>query len=350
LFTSVLIALATVLAGTVSGTSRLVVHPTSSVDAKGYAQVVADGRRAAAVAPCGILQWTPGARKGAFTDPCRPLSGLDQSDAFAFALAGNRLAWLREEWVSHGMVVQSELVVKTGAGKPREIASAYDEYEEGSWLLSLAGGGGTLAAGWKNDSFEDPENPVFDQRVFRIGGPGAALCPSATGLLANPPAARLCFDTGLPGGTVAAASRGWILTRYYGELWVAHPDGTMSRLPITKAGLIALSGSTVVVVRTGKQSAVETWSADSGALLARHALAPLARYTGRLAVGAGFALFASHGLHLVRLADGRDRLITLPGGKAPVAGALTDAGLFLLYRAKQGMRLGFVPADRLRAG
>jgi hypothetical protein len=347
-----LAALAVVLAFSVAGSAAAappsaVLRPTSSIAVKGYAKVIADGRRAAAVAPCGIVQWVAGQRKGSFTDPCRPLSGLDDSDAFAFALAGNRLAWLREEWVSHGMVVQTELVVKTGAGKPREIASAYDEYQNGTWLLSLAGGGDTLAAGWTLDSFDDSDNPVHDERIYRIGGSKAGPCPAAEGLLPNPPAAHLCSDSGLPGGTVLSASGGRILTRFYGSFYVADATGTVTKLAAENVGLLALSGSTVVAVRTGKQSALETYDAGSGQLLAKYPLPPLNRYTGVLTLGAGYALFASHGLHLVRIADGRDRLVTLPGGKSPVAGALGNTGLFLLYRTKQGLRLGFVPAAKL---
>jgi hypothetical protein len=331
-----------------SGPGTAVLHPTASIALKGYAHVIADGRRAAAVGPCGIVQWSPGQRRGAFTDPCRPLSGLDDSDAYDFAIAGDRLAWLREEWVSHGMVVQSELVVKTGTGKPREVASAYNEYEEGTWLLGLAGGGDTLAVGWTNDTFPDGGVPEHDEKVFRVAErtAGATTCPHASGLLPNPAAARLCVDSGLPGGKPIAAAGDRVLGRYFGKLYVADPSGQATKLTIHDTALATLSGTQIVIVRTGKQSALELWDAKSGTIRSRRSLPPLNGSVGKLTVGGHFASFWSRGLHLVSLKDGRDRIVKIAGG-TPVHGALTSAGLFVLYRVKGGERLGFVPLARL---
>lgn len=344
-----------VLAGLLGGAraeapATVVLQPTSSIPLKGYSQIVADGRRAAAVSWCGIIQWAAGQRKGAFTKACRPLGNLDGTGADEFALAGNRLAWLREEEVSHALVVQSELVVKTGSSPPREIASAYNEYGDGSWLLGLAGGGGTLAVGWTFDTLDDQNVPVHDEAVYRISPTtvGSKTCPHAAGLLPSPPAARFCVDSGLPGGKPVAASHGWILGRYYGKLYVTDPSGATTELSVPNAAFVALSGKTIVIVRTGKQSAVETWDAESGHRLSRHALPPLHHATQlqKLTVGGAFASFWSHGLHVVSLRDGRDRIVKVPGG-TPVHGALTSAGLFVLYRVKGGERLGLVPISKL---
>ncbi len=355
-----LFALAAVfaLSGSASGASSpatVVLHPTSSIAIKGYAQVVADGRHAAAVsyAHCRVLQWTAGAKKGTSTRTCRPLGDLDGSGATEFAMAGTRLAWLREEEVSHAMVVQSELVVKTGAGKPREIANAYNEYGSGDWLLGLVGGGNTLAVGWTFDTFDDQNVPIHDERVYRISATvaGSHRCPHTNGLAPSPPPAQVCVNSGLPGGKPVAASNGWILGRSSGKLYITDPSGSAKQLSIPNAAFAALSGQTLVIVRTGKQSAVETWDAANGQRLSRHSLPPLHHATQlqKLTVGGGFASFWSHGLHIVSLANGRDRIVILPRG-TPVHGALTSAGLFILYRVKGGQRLGFVPTARLRAG
>jgi hypothetical protein len=64
-------------------------------------------------------------------------------------------------------------------------------------------------------------------------------------------------------------------------------------------------------------------------------------------VGGGFAVFRAKGTHLVRLSDGSERMLLAPGRLQPLATALARTGLFVLYRAKHGRRLGFVPLGRL---
>ncbi|MBA3717717.1 MAG: hypothetical protein H0W87_05785 [Actinobacteria bacterium] len=327
---------------TASGTSKLTLRPTSSIPLSGYSKVIADGRRAAAVAPCGIMLWTAGKRTGSFTDPCRPLSGLDDSDAYAFALAGNRLAWLREEWVSHGMVVQTELVVKTGAGKPREIASAYEEYQEGSWLLSLAGAGDTLAAGWTYESFAD-ETPVLDERVYRIGGGSSGQCPSASGLLPNPPAAHICRDTGVFGSSVRSVSQGRILVTFgAGSVGIIDRNNQEHDLSIPRYGesdAIVLAGSKVVLLNP---KSLEIYDADTGEMIDHWGTGTSVHRN--LSVAGDLAVFGSHLMHL---RSGAHSTLVAPGGKPPIATRLSSAGLFFLYKVGRTERLGFVRASRL---
>ncbi len=348
-------ALAGVSASAGSRSAVLVVHPTSSIALRGgYGRLAADGPRAAAVAPCGIILWTAGKPKGTFVDPCRAARGVDFSGTDEVALAGNRLAWMREEWISHGFVVQTELVVKTGTGKPREISDAVNDNGEGGWLLTLAGDGDTLAFGSTYDSL-DVGIPVHEEHVFRIGRassePGASRCPhEAEGLLPNPPPAHLCIDTGLQDGSVRSVSQGRILVSFGdGLAGIVEPDNTEHDLPLPETQKhveLAISGKKVVIVRAGGKT-LDVYDAESGAL--RHRW-PIARATGlrRLSVAGGFAVFSANGFHLVRLSDGSETTLLAPGGKPPVTATLEPTGLYLLYRTKRHERLGFVQMVRLR--
>jgi len=349
-----LLLLAGALAGAAGPRSPSpIVHPTSSIVLKGgYSRLVADGRRAAAVAGCGIVLWKAGARKGTFIQPCRPARGVDFSGTDEVALAGSRLAWMREEWVSHGQRVQTELVVKTGSGKAREIANAYNDNEEGSWLLTLAGAGDTLAFGWTFDSFDDPANPVHEERAYRVSTAESSECPHEPGLLPNPPAARLCVDTGAETHLVRSVSAGRILVSFSGfyRVGIVERDNSEHDLPIPASQKhleLGLSGTDVVVLRAGGRT-LDVYDAQSGAVRHRWPIAPVGTVR-RLTVAGGLAVFAANGTRLVSLSNGSERTVLAPSGKPPIAATVTSAGLFLLYRMNGHERLGFVPLRQLRA-
>jgi hypothetical protein len=339
------------LASTRSGfrTRSLVLRPSSSVALKGYGRLVADGSRAAAVGGCGILLWKAGARKGTFVQPCRGSRKVDSWGLDEVALAGDRLGWMREESISHGMRIQTELMVKTGPSKPREIASAYDDSGFGGLLISLAGGGDTLAFAWTYSFDEDSEDHVYRLSRAEDAGP----CPAEPdALLPNPPQTSYCEDTGLPGGLVRGASGGRILVSFGGFslISVVQPDNSVLDLPVPESQKhleLGISGSDVVVVKAGG-STLDVYDAVAGALRHRWPIARLSSVR-HLTVGGGFAVFNAKGTHLVRLSDGSERTVLAPGKKPPVAAAMSSAGLFLLYRVKRGERLGFVPVSRLKA-
>lgn len=349
-----LLILAGALAGAASPRSPSpIVHPTSSIALKGgYTRLVADGRRAAVVAGCGIVLWKVGQRKGTLVQPCRPARGVDFSGTDEVALAGSRLAWMREEWVSHGQRVQTELVVKDGAGKAREIANAYSDSEEGGWLLTLAGAGDTLAFGSTFDSFDDPTNPIHEEHVFRVLRAGGSQCPHEPGLLPNPLPARLCVEANALTYAVRSVSAGRILVSFAGfqQVGVVERDNSEHDLsiPATQKHLeLALSGTEVVVLQAGGTT-LDVYDAESGALRRRLPIARVGTVT-RLSVAGGFAAFASRGIHLIRLSNGSERSVLAPNGKPPIAATLTSAGLFLLYRINRHERLGFVPMAVLAA-
>ena len=325
----------------------LVLHPTSSVAIQGFdGRLDADGRRAAAIGGCGIDLWKPGARKTTFVQPCRYTRRVDFAGVDEVALAGDRLAWIREESISHGMRFQTELVVKAGSRKAREIASAYDDSGFGAYLIGLDGDGDTLAFAWHYSFDEDVQEQVF--RISRTDDAGA--CPvESDGLLPNPPQAFFCVDTSLPLGSVESVSQGRILVSFGDLLGVVERDNSEHDLPIPFSvddDVAVLAGAEVVVVHE-RGSTLDVYDSLTGSSSKRWPI-PLAAEIGPVSVAGGFAVYSSNGIRLVRLRDGRIRKLQIPRGKRPVAAALEPAGLFVLYRTKHGERLGFVPMQRLR--
>jgi len=133
------------------------------------------------------------------------------------------------------------------------------------------------------------------------------------------------------------------------SLAVLNTDGAvLSRLPVPAGATVALGGN-LLAVAAGTR--LRVYDADSGAL---NYQLPLSRTTGvpqLLTVGAGYAVYASGiELHLLRLANGNDRIVDLPGQDGPLQALLTTEGLFLAYDQgydPQPGRILFVPAANL---
>jgi hypothetical protein len=331
-----------------SASSVLRLKPTSSVALpRGYVAVVADGGRAAAVGDCAIRLWRPSLRTTAYVKPCLPRLSIEGSTSLdTVVLAGDRLAWLRDQTESHGQQLYTQLVVKTGSQKPREVVSAdlSDFATTGGQLISLAGSGNTLAFGW---TYSNPNrtNPVEYERIYRLVLPSdlrAAPCPDEGGGFSS---LRLCSDTAVYGNFARSAADGRVLVDYGdGDAEVIEPDNTRHRLtfPYKQAtDELALSGSDVVVVRA-RGTLLSIYDATNGTLM--HSW-PIARATGlgALTVAGGYAVFEAHGLHLVQLSTGRELMLLAPGGKSPLDASVTSKGLFVVYRVGRHTRLGFVP-------
>jgi hypothetical protein len=334
-----------------SVSSVLRLKPTSSVVLpRGYVAVVADGGRAAAVGDCAIRLWRPGLKTTAYVKPCLPRLSIEGSTSLdTVVLAGARLAWLRDQTESHGERVYTQLVVKTGSQKPREVVSAnVDVFStEGDQLTSLAGSGNTLAFGWTYNN-GDFINPFEDERVYRFvlpSDPRAAPCPEGAGFSSL----HLCSNTGVYSSFAPSAADGRVLVDYGdGVAEVIEPDNTVHRLTFPykqSTDDLALSGSEVVVVRA-RGTTLSIYDATSGTLLHNW---PIARATGlgALTVAGGYAVFEAHGLHLVQLSTGRELTLLATGGKPPLDASVTSNGLFVVYRVGRRTRLGFVPLARL---
>ncbi len=347
-------------AGSPSAGSRATVlrlKPSSSVAVpRTYDGLVADAGRVAAVGPvCGIRLWRPGKPKTSFVQPCRATprdwgGGLD-----VVALAGDRLAWIREESVSHASRVQTDLVVKAGSGKPRVIASGSIDLfaNDGTQLFSLGGAGTTLAFGWESQTPDTNGVVDYDERVYRVARaasePGTDTCPAQDDLVSNPPPAHLCTNTGHYVSTVESVSQGRLLVSSgNSEAAIVEPDNRAHDLSIPYNGAhddLALSGTDVVVVRAGGTT-LDIYDAERGSRLHRWRIAR-ASGLAALSTDGRFAVFGAHGFHLVRLSDGSERTLLAPGGTRPIAATIDSTGLSVLYRTRGRTRLGFVPLARL---
>jgi hypothetical protein len=330
--------------------SALTLRPSSSIQLRnGYTRLVADGKRSAAVKGCSIALWTVAQPKASAIDGCRSsrqlFLGVDE-----IAVAGSRLAWMRHETNADGLQLQTELIVKTGSAKPHEIADTFTDGSTGGTLLTLAGQRNTLAFAFdfSSDGFQ------LEEHVYKIAQAetdhGADWCPHSTdGLLPTPPPKHLCIDPGLGTGLVRSVSDGRVLVSFGDDLLgVVQADNSERDLPIPfkeETDQVALSGTQVVVLHAGATT-LDVYS-DTGALQHKWPI-PLASSPRKLSVAGGVAVYASHGLHLVRLANGSATTLRAPGGKPPIAAAMTPSGLYALYSVKRRERLGFVPIARLQ--
>jgi hypothetical protein len=349
--------LAASLAASASSRGALRLRPSRSIGVpRLFDGLVADSGRVAAVGPaCRIDLWRPGRRTASVVQACRTTprdwgSGIDE-----VALAGDRLAWIREESVSHASRVQTDLVVKAGSGKARVVASGYVDQlaGEGTRLFSLRGAGTTLAFGWESQTTDPNGVAGYDERAYRVARatsePGTGACPAQADLVSNPPPARLCTNTGLYASVVESVFQGRLLVSYFdSHAAIVEPDNSAHDLSIAyneHRDDLALSGTNVVVVRSGGTT-LDVYDSASSARLHSWTIAPAARL-GALSINAGFAVFAARGFHLVRLSDGSEQTLLTPAGTTPIAVTLDASGLFVLYRAGGGTRLGFVPLSRL---
>ena len=319
-----------------------------------FGRLAADGARAVAANRCFLYVWRAGRRRGTVLRGCRRVGPNLDSRLDEFALAGKRIAWMREETASHGFLLQSELMVKAPGTHTREVASAYQEYGEGGLLWTLAGAGDTLAFGWTSQSADAEGVPVYEDQAYRLASwaaaPGAVACPAADGLLPSPPTPPWCVAAGTEESHVVAVAGGRILLGDLdGEGSLVEPDGAVHVVPLQqyrRGDALALTRERVLVLDSKK-----LWTYDlSGD--AAGAWATGSRATA-LSVGGRFALYRiRHHWFLLRLSAGSGyaSLLRARGGRRIVAASLTSAGLFFLYRpSRKHERLAYVPSARLRS-
>lgn len=108
-------------------------------------------------------------------------------------------------------------------------------------------------------------------------------------------------------------------------------------------------GGDILAVAAG--NTLRVYDPDSGTLRYQLPLAHSAGHPRLLTTGAGYAAYASGiELHLVRLDNGNDRIVALPGQAGPLQALLTPDGLFIAYMHgydPQPARILFVPRANL---
>jgi TolB protein len=318
---------------------RILRTPTLALD------MSADNGRAAVATSgetgCGpVAIW--GARKSATRIPESAECGdADWIEEFAFA--GRRAAWTYEEDTSS--LSFTGLVTGALGSRARELATADNDGHK--HLGNLAGDGPLLVySTWRGKCcsyypLRLRKGPVKEPKLWRIVGEGA---PSSQLVLAGPDAVDV---------VAVDASRISVL-RPDGVLAIVNETGKrLSAFRLGRRGIeaVSLTGPQFVVYRgktvevrdatTGKVK--HRWpvtSSDGAEISFEDAQGNFAVYTEGIAI------------HLLRLSDGRDRVLAIAKQAGPAHAELEPEGLYYSYNetgsAHPG-RVAFVPYKELTA-
>ena len=310
--------------------SMVALRPSRASTAKGRVyELSADGARAAYSDSSTVDIWAGGGgRQRLRSDVC-------EGGVRNLTLAGTRVAW--DYGCVSNTVDETHLVLGTlPAGNVREVV--FDYKEDAPWNGNLAGDGRLLVYDtWEG---EDWTGPATEPKLWQVVGERRA---STRVLLAGPDALDV---VAVDAGRIAVLRRD-------GTLVVLDGRGKrQSAFRLSPKGIdgVRLTGSRLVVLRG---AAIEVRNATTGAMehrwRAAKSDAPLALEDaqGNLAVyTAGIAI------HLLRLSDGRDRVLAIAEQGDPTHADLEPAGLYYSYNrtgSNTPGRLGFVPLSRVTA-
>ena len=307
--------------------------------------IATDGRRAAPFTSSdsptprgrGALIWDAVARR---THRNRSLRRVGRSGGLV--LAGKRLAW---QCGHAGNTFQEDFLMTTrlGVRRPKVVADAISYTEGGGDSLeNLVGHGNAIA-------FTHYRGQARKSTAWLLVPKHGKKCP---GNGDNYRPAKLCLRlSAAAGGVTAAVDTGRVLT--------VAPDGTVRLLSTSghlrrtwnlDPGIVAarLRGRAVAVQH---RSSVDVYDAVTGAkkhtiqLAANEGVAPRL-----LDIQGDLAVYATGGaIHLVRLSDGKDRALTLPGGAPELDAGLERQGLFVSWNRMYSRRPGRVAFVSLRA-
>lgn len=314
------------------------------------AAVIADGKRAALArqAECArIVEWIPGGKKGRSLNPCRDSAQFLEE----IAVAGPRIAYVSsyESNTEYGQT----LTVSEPGRKPVDLGFALADPENGSgdYVGNIYGRGPLLVFNFWHDRSGGQITKMTLWRVVARGSRDAKKCPASQGELAPGTSAKRCvrlrradgmFALSVAGGKIVAGRAGTItVLRTSGSVQRKFhiPGATGARVQGTR--LIALTADSLLVYDLKNGRKTSTW--------------PIAAGTGlpppTLLDGYGnFVLYRQGAVHLVRLSDGRDRLLQAPGQGPPVYAQLGPKGLFYQYNELYTRRPGrvlFMPFAQL---
>jgi hypothetical protein len=324
------------------------------------ATVAADGSMAAVATNCGphmywLYAWSPLRRS--VVSMARPrqrecYGSSTGEGVWEQGIGGRRLAWVafaggntREFWLRTATI-----------GKPRSTAQLVDASHGtgsglGGWVGNVRGDGSLLVFNtWSvcetRDGGGDDACPegfplgthVYDEKVWRIVGRSKRL------VLASADEA-----------TVLSVAAGRILLRRAdGTLELRRADGSLLRSFVFRRGEVraAVLDVSELVVLDGRNP--WTWRVFDPATGAEKHTLPVARRAIAADVERGLLVYRiGRVIHLLRLADGRDRKLVAPAVKSPdgysmpVRAELEPAGLFFSYQVRTQGRVRFVPFDEI---
>jgi Tol biopolymer transport system component len=328
-------------------------------------QIAADGRRVVAYPQCPrLIVWNSSTGRTVRTPThCGSIEQV--------VLAGRRLAFTT--FAGGNTEVSSELaVLRLGSHRPIIVTKTVAPIGGGGDLIAnLVGGDGAIAF----TNYHNPGGRREKRQAWILLARHGSRCPVSA---EEGPPARLCRRlAGAAGGVTAAIDAGRILT--------VAPSGAARLLSLRGRVLRSLRlGRSIVSARFGGRTiavqrgvcgknvegpapvtdvvgrfgctllpSIDTYDATRGA---RKRTRPLATDGGPppwlLDVRGDLVVYRTGGaLHLLRLSDGHDVALDLPGAAPPFDARLEPRGLFLAwnqtYRRRPG-RLAFVPARSYR--
>jgi hypothetical protein len=271
-----------------------------------------------------------------------PLSELavDDGRAATFALA-DALVWSPAGGTTVRSRVPCDTVVYDVAlARERVAAVCYEELNTRAWrdvVTATLGGPGPR-----------PAYAVDAEVPLDLAGGGSLLVASAGGALSRlDRSVRVPLRKyARPVEVLGVDDERVLVSTGPASLEVVSGGGrTLGRLRERHRGGAVLAGLRVVSLDAGRLVV----RGLSGRVVARRTLPPDAEL--RDADGELVVYSSADRLHLLRLADGRDVALRLPGQTGPALARLSDRGLFVLHTAlaaKPGV-LGFVPAARVDA-
>lgn len=305
--------------------------------------LITDGRRAipgTAASSKGTLVWDAIARR-TMRAPTRCAPG-------GLALAGRRLAWTCSDSGNTYFAVELE-TLRLGARRPTFVTETIADDEGGETIGNLVGHGSTLA-------FTSYYGKKRRAKAWLLQARHGSKCPRNSDLLGPEHSPALCRRLrGAAGGVTTSVDAGRVVTvAPNGVVRLLSTHDRVLRKWTLGPGIVTarLRGRTLAV-QDG--ASLDVYDAATGA---KKQTLPLAADEGLppflLDVQSDLVVYATGGaIHLLRLSDGRDVALELPGAAPWLDARLEARGLFVtwnqMYHSRPG-RMAFVPMQAVLRG
>jgi Tol biopolymer transport system component len=260
------------------------------------------------------------------------------------AIARQRLAWTCSEagntYYSVGL-----LTARLGARRGHGVASVSGDEEGGDNIVGLIGHGDTIVFSNHHGGEQGPSDP------WLVLTHKAKQCPESD---LGYDARAVCRPLGTGRGVTTAVDRGRVVAvTTTGVVRIISRQGRVLRSWSLAAGVVAarLRGRTLAVQHA---VTVDTYDVQSGA---KRQSRELGTDGGPppflLGVQGDLVVYETGGaIHVMRLSNGRDKALRLPGAAPELDASFEPAGLFLSWNKmhdRRPGRLGFIPLRVLNA-
>jgi hypothetical protein len=305
--------------------------------------LVTDGRRAipgGGASSKGTLVWDAIAR--------RTMRAPTQCGPGGLALAGRRLAWTCSDSGNTYFAVELE-TLRLGARRPTFVTETIADDDGGETIGNLVGHGSTLA-------FTSYYGKKGRAKAWLLLARHGSKCPRNSDLLGPEHSPALCRRLrSAAGGVTTSVDAGRVVTVASNgvvRLLSTH-DRVLRKWTLGPAILTATLRGRTLAVQHG--ASLDVYNTATGAkrqtlpLVADEGVPPLL-----LGIQGDLAAYATGGaIHLLRLSDGRDVALDLPGAAPWLDARLEPSGLFVtwnqMYRRRPG-RMAFVPMPAVLRG